>query len=153
MVTLQEVASEQESKELNLVEMAEVLIKTADKLLSAALVMAVLAEKEIQHGSLLERLVSSHEVFSKLLNPPTQSGYYQPAQAQPLPSVTTTSGGASSTNWQINASTQSPSLSSALNGILSSRFTGSGPKQYSSAQYDHKKFQDAVNKYVAQNDV
>ena len=45
----------------SLVDMAEMLAQIADKLLSVALVMAAVSEKEVPRGSLIERLLKASQ--------------------------------------------------------------------------------------------
>lgn len=72
MTTVQEQESPaQENRDPSLVDMAEMLAQIADKLLSAALVMAALSEKEVPKGSLIERLLQAG------MPPQVVTGYQQ----------------------------------------------------------------------------
>ena len=93
MVATQEAESlVQEKQDPTLLDMAEMLAQIADKLLSTALVMAVLAEKEVPKGSLIEKLLDANtlaEVTSGLQQTTYTGGTtgvpYQPAPYLPTP--------------------------------------------------------------------
>ena len=96
MTTTQEPAAEMlEISGPSLIDMAEMLAQIADKLLSVALVMAAVSEKEVPRGSLIERLLKASQ-----------------ATPWPVPQVTQALTGSTTTTNTITTNTTAPTAAS-----------------------------------------
>ena len=136
-----------DTRDPSLVDMAEMLAQIADKLLSAALVMAALSEKEVPKGSLIERLLQTQ------MPPIVTSGYQQ----------TVTSGGTSNGTtvyplapivqppqqgkWRRNKPIPSTTISSPW---TSGGSTGGMAPQWQSVSFNMAQFSKAVEDFVNQ---